>query len=409
MRDDIRISATPRALVADSQIEIVERKGLGHPDTICDASLEAVSLALGREYQRLFKRPLHYNIDKGLLIAGQVEKGFGRGRVIRPMELIIGDRATFTAEGRKVSVAAVAEAAARRWFSENLRNLDADKDVNIKVALAPGSAELAAIFDKATVKRKSARTASANDTSAAFGFAPLSRTEEAVLGTELFLNSAGFKERFPETGEDVKVMGLRRGSSLELTVAMPLLARRIKSERAYFQKKEEVSRALGKFARGLPFKSVAVALNALDSPGRGMGGVYLTLTGTSAEDADSGQVGRGNAVNGLISLFRPSGAEAAAGKNPVSHVGKIYGVLANRMAFEIYEASDGRAREVYVWLLSRIGAPIDRPWQVVVDVAPVGGASKRTLVKIARKVVEESFESIGDFIIELSMGVYRVC
>ena len=80
--------------------------------------------------------------------------------------------------------------------------------------------------------------------------------------------------------------------------------------------------------------------------------MYLTLLGTSAEQGDSGQVGRGNRVCGLISLNRPMSVEAAAGKNPVSHVGKIYNVLAHELAMRIYAESavvfamrDGMDRE----------------------------------------------------------------
>lgn len=39
-----------------------------------------------------------------------------------------------------------------------------------------------------------------------------------------------------------------------------------------------------------------------------MGGMYLTVLGTLAEDADSGEVGLGNQVNGLIPMNRPSGS-----------------------------------------------------------------------------------------------------
>jgi S-adenosylmethionine synthetase len=50
--------------------------------------------------------------------------------------------------------------------------------------------------------------------------------------------------------------------------------------------------------------------------------VYLTVTGTSAEAGDDGEVGRGNRVNDLITPYRPISLEAAAGKNPVTHVGQ---------------------------------------------------------------------------------------
>ncbi len=82
-------------------------------------------------------------------------------------------------------------------------------------------------------------------------------------------------------------------------------------------------------------------------------------TNKTAENAESGQVRRGNRVNGIIPL-RPVSSEAAAGKNPVSHVGKINNVLSHRIANEIYVNVPG-IREVYVWLLGQIGEPIDLP------------------------------------------------
>ena len=38
--------------MSDQELEIVERKGTGHPDQICDSVMEAISLALCREYTR---------------------------------------------------------------------------------------------------------------------------------------------------------------------------------------------------------------------------------------------------------------------------------------------------------------------------------------------------------------------
>src|SRR5512146_1438970 len=88
--------------VTEHRVEIVERKGTGHPDQICDSVMEAISVALSQEYLREFGTILHHNIDKGLLAAGRVEKRFGGGKVVRPMELTIGDRATFRAAGKEI-------------------------------------------------------------------------------------------------------------------------------------------------------------------------------------------------------------------------------------------------------------------------------------------------------------------
>lgn len=389
--------------VLDQQVEIVERKGRGHPDFICDAAMDAISVSLSQEYLRQFGRILHHNIDKSLLAAGSVEKRFGGGRVIRPMELIIGDRATFSVGARQVPVEEIAVGAAREWFRKNLRFVDPELHVDFRVVLAPGSEELTDIF------ARPGEVMAANDTSAAVGYWPLSPTELAVLSLEQHLNSREFKERFPETGEDIKVMGLRSGSGLEMTVAMPLLARFIESEGEYFARKGIVEREIAEFLAGIPgFGRKEARLNALDEPGRGIGGVYLSLLGTSAEDADSGQVGRGNRVNGIIALGRPLGTEAAAGKNPVSHVGKIYNILAHRLAREICEELEG-VREAHVLLLSRIGTPIDRPRMAAAQLLLKRGIRLGDVSAKAGDIIGRRLAGINAFCMELAEGKYPIC
>ncbi len=389
--------------VAEQKVEIVERKGLGHPDYICDSIMEAISVALSGEYIKEFGTVLHHNIDKGFLVAGQVEKMFGRGRVIKPMELIIGDRATFEAGGKKIPVDDIAIEASKRWIKENIRFIDPSHDINYRVVLAPGSVELTDIFLRPGEVRV------ANDTSAAVGYYPLTSTEKAVLELEKFLNAKDFKERYPETGEDVKIMGLRMGKRLDMTVAMPLIARFILNEDDYFEKKVRLEEEMQDFlARFKEFGEIDVNYNTLDERGRGINGIYLSLLGTSAEDADSGQVGRGNRVNGLISMNRPMGTEAAAGKNPVSHVGKIYNILSHKVAKEIYENIKG-IKEIYILLLSRIGTPIDRPQVASAQVLLNEGVSIEKISKQIEDHMEEALTKIGDFCMDLSKGKYPVC
>lgn len=389
--------------ISGHQVEIVERKGIGHPDSMCDSIMEAISISLSREYLREFGSILHHNIDKGLLAAGKVRKGFGGGRVLKPMELTIGDRATFTAGGRKIPVADIAVDAAQAWLRRNMRFIDPKKQVKYRVVLAPGSEELTDIFSRPGAAR------GANDTSAAVGYYPLSTCELAVLNLEQHLNSKQFKARHPETGEDIKVMGLRTGKDLDLTVAMPLVCRFIRSERSYFEHKTVLEEEMRRFARSLEgFNRITIHYNTLDHAGRGLGGVYLSLLGTSAEDADSGQVGRGNRVNGLISMNRPMGTEAAAGKNPVSHVGKIYNVLAHKIAKNLYENIEG-IREVYVLLLSRIGTPIDQPQMATAQVLLEKGKKLKEIIGPARSIFERELASINRFCVALSRGKYPVC
>jgi S-adenosylmethionine synthetase len=354
------IEALQQTPVAARRIELVERKGIGHPDTICDALVEAVAIALNRMYRERTGTILHYNIDKALLAAGQCVKGFGWGEVRRPMTLFVGDRATFEADGQKLPVEATLREAVDAWVATHLPRVRPGVDLEVRSVLAPGSTELRGIFAAVTVV--------SNDTSGASGHAPLSPTEATVLAVERFLNGPGFKTRFPDTGQDVKVFGAREDDRLRLTVAMPLLAFATPSEAAYFARKEEILAALATEFGDVPL-ALEWRLNNLDAPGRGADGVYLTVTGTSAEDADSGQVGRGNRVNGLIAFARPAGGEAAAGKNAVAHAGKIYSVLSQRLAGMLH-ARCPELLEVYVHLMARIGEPVDRPWAGVQVILP---------------------------------------
>jgi S-adenosylmethionine synthetase len=391
--------------VVEQRVEVVERKGKGHPDYICDAVMDSISVALCAEYIKHAGMVLHHNIDKGMLAAGRTEKEFGTGRITKPMELIIGDRATFEFKGTAIPVSDIAREAAQTWFEKNLRFVDPRKDIKFTLVLAESSEELTDIFARPGEVR------GANDTSAAIGYYPLSPTEQAVLRLERHLNSSEFKTRFPETGEDVKVMGLRTGTSLDVTVAMPLLCRHISSEKNYFACKKILRGDMVEYLRescGSDFKRITVHYNTLDTKGRGTAGTYLTVLGTSAEDADSGQVGRGNRVNGLISINRPLGTEAAAGKNPVSHVGKIYNVLAHKIAREVYEASDA-VEEVHVLLLSTIGAPIDRPKIGVIQILPRKTKTLRELKPRAEEIFHRELEAITELCIELALGKHPVC
>ncbi|MEM2940301.1 MAG: methionine adenosyltransferase [Thermoproteota archaeon] len=391
--------------VPKQKIEIVERKGLGHPDTISDMVMNSFSVELCRLYLKEFNRVLHYNLDKSLLVAGESETKFGGGIVKKPMKLIFGDRATYSFNGKELPIEELAVKSAKNWFKSNLRFVDPDKHVSYEVQIGRSAPNLADIF------KRGGDFLGANDTSAAVGYAPLSPLESLVLDVEKHLNSRDFKKEFKETGEDIKVMGYRVNNSVDLTVAMSYVDHFIDGEETYFRSKKEVVEHLKKYvADNYDFKKVDISLNSLDTEGRKEEGIYLTVTGTSAEAGDSGQVGRGNRVNGVIALLRPAGSEAAAGKNPVSHVGKIYNLLSFKLANDIVNRVDG-VEEVYVWLLSQIGTPVNKPRLVSVQAVLEEGLSMESLEKPIMEVVEEglSDDSLRSFINDLIEGKIQVC
>jgi S-adenosylmethionine synthetase len=390
---NIMVEEVPRIPMDEQPVEIVERKGIGHPDTICDSIMEEVSVELNKEYLRRVGGILHYNADKSLLVAGEAEVKFGGGKVKRPMLLVIGDRATNLYAGEEIPIEEIAIRAAKRWIKENLRYVDPEEHVQYMVELRPGSAELTDIF-----RRSEGKLMGANDTSAAVGYAPLSRMERLVLEVEKMLNSREFKRSFPEVGEDIKVMGYRVKNSVNLTIAVAFVDRYIGSEEEYFKRKEEVLEAVNSYLKNFPeFESIKVEMNTLDVRGRGENGVYLTVLGTSADSADSGEVGRGNGVNGLIPLMRPRSSEAAAGKNPVSHVGKIYNILSHKIAERVVEEVP-EVREVFIWLVSRIGKPVDQPDMAAAEVVMKRQGSFQDVKERVSDIINRELERMPQFI-----------
>ena len=335
-------------------VEIVERKGIGHPDTICDALAENLTLALSRHYLECFGTILHHNVDKALLCGGAARCTFGGGELLEPIEIYLAGRATTRHHGIDVPVEAIAIEATRTWLAENLPTLDPVRDVRVYPKLRPTSADLAALF----TRQREAAAPLANDTSFGVGFAPLDELEATVLAAERDLHLPAVREVHPEIGQDVKVMGVRSGGEVWLTVACAFIARHIRDFEDYRYKRGRVAKLIEKASRAVTPRPVKVAVNTGD--GDTPESLYLTVTGLSAESGDDGQVGRGNRANGLITPYRPMSLEALAGKNPVSHVGKLYNVLAHRIAAALVTDVPG-IEQAECYLVSQIGRSIDDP------------------------------------------------
>lgn len=376
-------------------MEIVERKGLGHPDTICDAIAEAVCKRLCRQYLDRFGVILHHNVDKVLLCGGTARAVFGGGEVHDPIEIYLAGRATRDYRGDQIPIDEIAIDACREWLGTWLPGLDLNRGVRIVSRLRPGSADLTRLFS-----RKGGMALS-NDTSCGCGFAPYSDLERTVLAVEKTLNSAGVRSTHPQIGQDVKVMGVRRRERIELTIGCAFVSRFVTSLEDYVRKKEAARELALRAARRTTRLDVEVTVNAADDLERG--DVFLTVTGTSAEAGDDGEVGRGNRVSGLITPYRVMTLEAAAGKNPVSHVGKLYNVLASRIAAAITTARPG-VTNASVVLVSQIGRPIDDPQIVDIDLGTEHGVDDPVLVTPVLEIVNSEFGRLSTISDDLLSG-----
>jgi S-adenosylmethionine synthetase len=356
-------------------VEVVERKGIGHPDTICDGIAEHICVKLCRYYLDRFGLILHHNVDKILLCGGSARASFGGGEVLQPIEIYIAGRATREYHGEGIPVHELAAEACQEWLQIHLPALDVRHHVQVFPRIRPGSSDLVELFESNT------STAVSNDTSCCAGFAPLTDLEKVVLEVEQTLNSGQTKQIHPAIGSDIKIMGVRQDDHIDLTIGCAFLSSKVPDINEYVRKKREARALALQAASRVTRLSVETTINAADN--LDSGSVFLTVTGTSAEAGDDGEVGRGNRTGGLITPYRVMTLEAAAGKNPISHVGKLYSVLASRIAKRLVNEFPS-ITDAQCVLVSQIGRPVIDPR--IVDIRLTDGTGS---MQVLHKQVDE--------------------
>ena len=397
MARNLVVETLPTVHIENQAVELVERKGIGHPDSIADGISESVSRGLSRMYLDEFGRILHHNTDETQVVGGASEPKFGGGKLTAPIYILLVGRATTEVNGEKLPFRQIAIDAAQNYIKSVCAHLDPVKQVEFDCRIGPGSVDLRGVFEQEAVL--------ANDTSFGVGFAPLSDTERLVLETERFITTK-LKKKVHAVGEDVKVMACRNGQDIRLTIAAALVGSEIADGDEYQSVCDTIRDQVADLATKLTTRSVDIDVNTADDPE--LGRYYLTVTGCSMEAGDDGSVGRGNRVNGLITPNRPMSLEAAAGKNPVNHVGKIYNLLSNLIAQDVVKEAGGNVKEIHVRILSQIGKPVDQPQVASLQILPADGVKLATVRRDAEAIANRWFENIDTIPQKLLTGKLNV-
>ena len=401
MSKNIYVEGLNEVPVPMRNVEIVERKGIGHPDSVSDALAEEVSKALCRMYKKEYGHVLHHNTDETQIAAGSAAPRFGGGSVISPAYiLLVGRATTHVGEGadlKSLPCMPVALKAAHEYLTKTFPNLDVDSEIILDAKLGMGSDDLTGVYK--------ASGHLANDTSFGVGYAPYSITDSVVLKTEEYINGA-MKKDLPETGQDVKVMASRVGKDMTVTIACAMVDKYVPDAQHYQSVIEQMYDKVYDNALkiiGDEDINLKIELNTGDDYDRGV--YYLTCTGLSQEMGDDGSVGRGNRCNGLITPYRPMSMEATSGKNPITHIGKIYNVMSKIIADEVAEKVTNEA-EIRVRLLSQIGKPVSQPLNASVQIVlpdaetdPHLNAWKSDAASVAEYWLD-NVDKVSDMIIE---------
>jgi S-adenosylmethionine synthetase len=397
MERNIFIEELTHDPIETQDVEFVERKGIGHPDSIADGLAESVSRALCRMYKERYGRILHHNTDEVEVVGGQSAPVFGGGSVLEPIYILLVGRATTEVNGLRLPYRTCALKAAYSYLEKNCKNLDVEWDVTLDCRIGQGSVDLRGLYETQRLL--------ANDTSFGVGFAPLSETERITLEVEKYINGTLWKT-LPELGEDVKVMACRAKDLIDLTIAVAMVSSKVPDKDHYRNVVEETTSKITDFAQKFTKRKVKVSVNTADDFKKDI--YYLTVSGLSMENGDDGSVGRGNRANGLITPMRPMSMEASAGKNPVTHTGKLYNILANQVADEIIKLGKGDIVEVHTRILSRIGRQIDDPQAASAKVIYASNVSPSRYASEIRAIYDDRLAKITDLTEEIVSGKVTV-
>lgn len=381
--------------------EVVERKGLGHPDTMADALAEKLSIEYSKYTLEHFGAILHHNFDKLGLLGGQSFVSLGKGYMVKPIRVLLNGRASVCFDKEKIPVRKILEDVVYNFLIKQFPVLDKEKDIkiyyNIAAYSSPGTSRFYGVNKEEGNRKYMFRPRGiqdlkeliflgSNDTSAGCSFAPLTSTEKIVLYTERYLNSS-YRKSNPWLGSDIKLMACRFHKNLEITIAVPQIANYVPDLKSYKDNLEQVKVDILKFIEKID-STLKVNLYIDTISGRKHDDkerdhLYLTAIGSSIESGDEGLVGRGNRINGLITPCRPMVMEASCGKNPVYHAGKLYSITAERISEKLYDLT-GSNVEVYV--VSQKGRALQDPWKIIVALEKIPKNSKKLTDAILREL-----------------------
>jgi len=393
--------------------EVIERKGVGHPDTLADALAEELSRTYSNYTKSKFGAVLHHNFDKVGLLGGHSHVSFGNGYLTHPIRVLLNGRVSWKFGNNEIPVRKMLEYTTRDFLKRHFPNIDKERDIeihfNISTASSPGKVDEDAEkegtrkfwFQPRNLKDLRELThLGSNDTSLGCGYAPLSRAGRIVLALERLLNSIPFKKTRPWLGSDIKIMASRMGDDLDMTICIPQIADHVPDVESYKENIKSIRKDIVRFVKVMdPQINFTLHTNTRDDFDTLE--MYLTAIGSSIESGDEGLVGRGNRVDGLITPRLPMAMEGACGKNPVYHVGKIYNVAARIIAQKLHALTGGRAQ---VFLISQSGRALQAPWKTIIALEKKGVDEERILSIVKEEL--RNMPNITDAILRGEVGLY---
>ncbi len=372
--------------IQNDPIEIVERKGLGHPDTLADGLAEIISIEYSKYTLEKYGAVLHHNLDKLGIGGGLWKRGFGYGEKIKNVRVNFGGRMSSAFGNAEIPYREIQESAARSYLRKVLPGLNVEEDLIFAHETSDHSMNPSWYRPQTLDDVPDSKKQWANDTACVVAHYPTSVAENLTQLLENYFYTDPYTPKFDFIGQDIKVMTVRHLSRFDVTMCVPMISHKVHTIEQYFEYKAELHRELLALSNSLVGTGCDINLQINTADQNSLRPApYLTATGSCIEFGEEGYVGRGNRVNGLISIMRSSSVEAPFGKNPVYHTGRVHSYYAAEISRAIYEAF-GSANTVII--KTNNGEPLLEPSSVIVYMARVGiePVERSGVEKIIREV-----------------------
>lgn len=352
--------------------EVVERKGLGHPDTLVDGIAEFSEIQYAKHCLERFGAIPHHNLDKAMLLGGLCLQQFGGNDFQSPLRMMFMGRASKSFGEEEIPLAEIQDEAARTYLQRVMPHLDtSDPRVYGAESLTSDHSTRPFWFSPRSVEDLPEHIADvplANDTATMISYWPLTDTERLTLDLEGYFyknDKDGMPvPRFDFIGQDIKVMSVRNGDTITSTLAIPQVTTHTANAKEYFDRERYLEETLQEYAQKKLGES-AIAQVIVNTQTKGPNPRPYLVTGGSCTDfGEEGAVGRGNKTHGIISSFRPNTMEAPHGKNPTYFVGKLLGYQADLIAKTVYETLGAKCQVV---LQANLGDELFDPSKIIVS------------------------------------------
>lgn len=321
-----------------NEFEVVERKGLGHPDTLADIIANTFSSLYTLYALEHFGGLLNHNVDKVVLAGGTADIGFGEYKQRNPITCYLFGKITNRVGIEYIDVDELFRRSVVKVFDQIFGN-GTTENFQIKTIVAAnsgiGAEHLHSYYNPESKNdlNQLSQKMTVTDTAYCSVFYGYTLLEKLVIDCENYINGSEFKILYPETGFDVKCLAVRQHNLVNITICIPFLATAVNSFSSYKHRLNDIKHHLELRYSSSPDFIVKLTINSKDTEGTG----YLTLFGTALDKGDFGVVGRGNRYEGVICLYRSGGVEASSGKNPFRSTGKVYHAVAYEIAGALYD------------------------------------------------------------------------